>query len=457
MPDLQNMNTVYFLGIGGIGMSAIARYFMYRNVAVYGYDKTETLLTRQLQAEGMTIHYSDSPELIPVDTGLVIYTPAIPETLGEMKYVRSKSFPLMKRAEVLGLISKDFITVAIAGTHGKTTTTTLTSHLLKQSRLDCTAFLGGISKNYDTNLLLSGGDFLVAEADEFDRSFIHLHPRVAVITSMDADHLDIYRSHDELLHAFGQFAGNIREGGTLILKKGLHLDSEPGPNIRIFSYSITEDADFSAKNIKLQDGLYHFDFVYPGGVIEGLTLGLPGMFNVENAVAAMAASWVCGLTGEELKSGLLSFKGVKRRFDIRVWNDKVVYIDDYAHHPAELEACISSVKLMFGNRKLTGIFQPHLYSRTSDFADDFAKSLDLLDEVILLPIYPARELPIPGVSSAWLLQKISKPSKVLLPMQEVIQYLHDHPFEILLTMGAGDIENLAEPIEKLITSNLSAS
>ena len=448
MPEISNIRTVYFLGIGGIGMSALARYFLYLGKNVHGYDRTPTPLTTSLQEEGMVIHFEENTGLIPEATELVVYTPAIPADHSEYRYFTEKNIPVLKRAEVLGLIADQYRTVAIAGTHGKTTTSTLCAHLLNHSQIGCQAFLGGISRNYGTNLLLSAtSPFLVAEADEFDRSFLHLHPEIGVITSMDADHLDIYNDHSTLIEAFTSFTANIRPGGTLLLREGLSLPLKLQGNCRVYSYSANGTADFTATSICLVNGLYHFNFRHPWGIFKDLTLGLPGLYNVENAVAALAAAFLCGASENELRPGLSTFKGVGRRFDIRIKRDDFAYIDDYAHHPAELTACITSARKLFAGRRITGIFQPHLFSRTRDFADDFAKSLDLLDEVILLPIYPARELPIAGITSEMLLSKISCPEKKLVRKEDLPSCLENKRVEVLLTLGAGDIDTLVAPLE----------
>ncbi|NVO20073.1 MAG: UDP-N-acetylmuramate--L-alanine ligase [Bacteroidetes bacterium] len=448
MPTLPNIGNVYFLGIGGIGMSALARYFLSRGWNVSGYDKTPSSLTYKLAEEGMNIHFEDDVTQIPEQLDLVVYTPAIPIDHKEFNHLKDAGIPFMKRAEVLGAISDGFKTIAIAGTHGKTTTTTLCAHLLTQSKLGCQAFLGGISKNYESNLLLSAeSKFLVAEADEFDRSFLQLHPKIAVITSIDADHLDIYGDHNSLVQTFSTFTGNIQAGGSLILKKGLNLELQLNQGTEIYSYSMIEAADFYASSIRLVDGLYHFNFHFPGGTMKDLVLGLPGLYNIENAVAALASACLAGTGEDELRPALASFQGVRRRFDIRIRRKGLVYIDDYAHHPAELTASITAARNLFQGKKLTGIFQPHLYSRTRDFADEFARSLELLDEIILLPIYPARELPIPGVDSEMLLSKIQGRQKYLVSKSELIDHLHKTNIEILMTLGAGDIDTLVEPIE----------
>ncbi len=450
--NLNKINTIYFLGIGGIGMSALARFFQSKKKNIFGYDKTPSQLTDELMAEGMNIHFEENIQLVPENVDVVVYTPAIPANNKEYQWFIENKIPMMKRSEILGILSDSFKTIAIAGTHGKTTTSTLTAHLLKQSSLDCTAFLGGIAKNYQTNLLLSDkSNLLVAEADEFDRSFLHLHPHSAVITSADADHLDIYKNKSQLQLAFVQFASQVKPNGNLIIKKGVNLNLNPDDQSTLYSYSLENGADFFPENIQIQNGLYTFDFVTPDEVMKNMKLGLPGLFNVENAIAALAAAYLNGANEHELRAGLGSFLGVKRRFDFRINNQGMVYIDDYAHHPAELRACITSARHLFPGKRISGIFQPHLYSRTRDFADEFALSLDLLDEIILLPIYPARELPIKGIDSEMLLQKIKNPNKTLLSKDQLVdELIKNKKLEVLLTLGAGDIDRLVPMIEEAL-------
>lgn len=454
MSLIPKSGTVYFLGIGGIGMSALARYFLSKGWTVLGYDRMPTTLTEQLQEEGMKIHFEEDISQIPAHVDMVVYTPAVPTDHAEYRYFIENNIQILKRAEVLGAIADDYTTIAIAGTHGKTTTTTLCAHLLTQSSRGCQAFLGGISKNYESNLLLSdSSEYLVAEADEFDRSFMQLHPSIAVITSIDADHLDIYGDHGTLVNTFTQFTGNIRAGGALILKSGLDMNLLLETGCRVYSYSMQGNADFSASNIHLVNGLYHFDFGFPGGTIYNMVMGLPGLYNIENAVAALAAAWLSGVTEKEMKEGLSSFQGVRRRFDIRINNESIVYIDDYAHHPAELTASITAARNLFKGKRITGIFQPHLYSRTRDFAEEFARSLELLDELILLPIYPARELPIPGITSEMLLSLVGTSAKKLLNKSDIPACFSTKMPEVLMTLGAGDIDTLVEPIEEFFNTN----
>jgi UDP-N-acetylmuramate--alanine ligase len=447
---------IYFLGIGGIGMSALARYFMAKGYKVHGYDRTRTDLTTALENEGMVIHFVEDIQKIPAETGLVIYTPAIPATNTELQYLRKSGVRMMKRAEVLGMLSSEYKTIACAGTHGKTTTSAMVSHLMQQSQIGCQAFLGGISRNFGTNLLISEtSPFMVAEADEYDRSFLHLHPYIAIITSIDSDHLDIYDTNEAIVEAFSSFTSNIVYEGSLIKKKNIDLPLQIPAGCRVYSYAVNDEADFFASDLFLENGLYHFDFNYPNGKINNLTLGIPGLYNVENAVAALAASILAGVTPEELSKGLASFRGVKRRFDIRLKENNFVYIDDYAHHPEEIKACISSARAMFPGRKLTGIFQPHLFTRTRDFADEFAKSLSQLDEVLLLPVYPARELPIEGIDSQMLLSLMDHNNKHLVQKSDIPGYFEGKQIEVLITMGAGDIDTLVEPIENFFKTKNS--
>jgi UDP-N-acetylmuramate--alanine ligase len=458
MQKLTDIKQVYFLGIGGIGMSALARYFASQGIAVSGYDRTSTELTIQLEKEGIAVHYQDDPSKLPsnlnVADSLIVYTPAVPASHQELNVLIDRGFCIHKRAEVLGIICNNQRTIAVAGTHGKTSVSTITAHILKSSVLGCAAFLGGISKNYKTNLLLdnTGSPWIVAEADEFDRSFLQLRPELAVITSMDADHLDIYGSHEKVIESFNLFAGQIKEGGALVYKKGLsvgngHID------IRKYSYSITENADFCAENIVLKEGFYQFDLKTPTFRIENLILNYPGLLNVENAVASSALAILAGVSPEEIRQALATYSGVKRRFDIQLNNGTYVLIDDYGHHPEELRATIQSVRDIYKGRTLTGIFQPHLYSRTKDFADAFAKSLDLLDEIVLLDIYPARELPMEGVTSDLIFKQIQNQNKRLCNKNELIELAASFKPGIILMMGAGDIDTLVEPVKEQLLKN----
>jgi UDP-N-acetylmuramate--alanine ligase len=441
------MTDIYFIGIGGIGMSAIARYYNAKGYKVSGYDKTPSPLTHALESEGIEVHYEDNIDFIPkdVENTLVVYTPAIPADMGELVYVRENGYRVIKRSKTLGEIADGQRCMAVAGTHGKTTTSTLTSHLFMDSGEGCSAFLGGISKNYNTNLLISQNDVIVAEADEFDRSFLQLYPEIAVITSMDADHLDIYGDAAHVTEAFKAFASQV--SGTVIVKHGLDITSDDTKaEIRTYGFGKPE-ADFYAE--PLEDG--HFNLHYPGGVIEDCIVGIPGWVNVENATGAAAIALTYGIAPEKIKKALANFSGVKRRFDIQVKKPGCVYIDDYAHHPEEITAALSSIRRSYPDSRLTAVFQPHLYTRTRDFAPEFAQALSLADKVILLDIYPARELPIPGVTSEIIFKDITA-EKVLLQRSELMEYLRNEPVEVLATIGAGDIDRfvgeIAEMLEK---------
>lgn len=452
---MNNIKAVYFIGIGGIGMSNLARYFMSKGKKVAGYDRTETPLTKELVKEGAEIHYSDSVSLIPEyckekDTTLVVYTPAVPSENEEVIYFHQQDFTIQKRAQVLGTITKSSKALCCAGTHGKTTTSSMLAHILKQSHLDCNAFLGGILKNYSSNLMLSDkSEFTVIEADEYDRSFHWLHPYMALITSVDPDHLDIYRTEEEYLKSFEKFTTLIQQGGALVMKHNIKLSPKVGEEVKVYTYS-EDKGDFHAKNIKIGNGEIRFDFVTPKEVIDNIQLGVPVRINIENSIGAMALAWLNGATPDELRHAMLTFQGAKRRFDFILKTDKIVMIDDYAHHPQELAASITSVKELYHDRKVTGIFQPHLYSRTKDFADEFAKSLSLLDELILLDIYPAREKPIEGVTSKIIFDKVTCP-KTLCNKQELLPLLENkNDIEVLLTVGAGDIDQLLEAIKEVL-------
>lgn len=441
----------YFIGIGGIGMSAIARYFKFKGLNVAGYDRTESELTDTLQKEGIDVHYVDNVDFIPkdIENTLVVYTPAIPHDLKELNYVMDNGYNVFKRSKVLGEITDGERCLAVSGTHGKTTTSTLTAHILDESGEGCSAFLGGISKNYDTNLLMSHTPTVVVEADEFDRSFLQLHPEIAVITAMDADHLDIYGDLEHVHEAFKAFASQV--SGTVIAKLGLDITSKD-TNAKILRYHYNDPkADFYARNPQPDKlGYFSFDIVWPGGVIEGVKCGTPGWVNVENSVAAAAICLTYGLKPEAIKHAIGTFQGVKRRLDIHVNTEKISYIDDYAHHPKELSTAISSMRDIFPGRKLTAIFQPHLYTRTRDFADDFAAALSKVDKLILLDIYPAREEPIPGVTSEIIFDKVTAPEKVMLHKEELMGYLEKEPVDVLITFGAGNIADFIAPITELL-------
>ncbi|MBQ7899321.1 MAG: UDP-N-acetylmuramate--L-alanine ligase [Bacteroidales bacterium] len=444
------MKNIYFIGIGGIGMSAIARYYNVKGYAVSGYDKTPSPLTHALEDEGIGVHYTDDISFIPKDKEetLVVYTPAVPKNMGELVYVQENGYRVIKRSRMLGEIAAGQRCLAVAGTHGKTTTSTLVSHLFTDCGEGCSAFLGGISKNYDSNLLTHSNDVIVAEADEFDRSFLQLFPEIAVITSMDADHLDIYGDEAHIVEAFKAFASQV--SGSVIIKHGLDITPQD-TKAKIYTYAYDNpDADFHAE--PLENG--HFNLHYPGGVIEDCVVGIPGWVNIENGVGASAIALTYGLDPQKIRKALASFSGVKRRFDMQVDMDGLVYIDDYAHHPNEIAAAISSIKGRYPEYRYTAIFQPHLYTRTRDFADEFAEALSLADRVILLDIYPAREEPIPGVTSEIIFRGITAPEKVLIKKEELLEYLQGQPLEareLFITLGAGDIDRLVGPIGKLLT------
>jgi len=450
---LKDLHIIYFLGIGGIGMSALARYFHAQGVKVSGYDKTRTPLTDLLESEGIAVHFDEDIQAIPANPDLIVVTPAIPADNTELIFLQKSGATLMKRAAVLGLLSADMQCIAVAGTHGKTTTSTLIAHLFKNSALDCNAILGGISRNYETNLLLSEtSSYLVTEADEYDRSFLQLFPQMAVVTSTDPDHLDIYGTASLMKEAYAAFAGQVKQGGYVIQRFGLDLDTQHNKKAKFYTYGFEEGADFRAVNLRIINHRHHFDFISPFGRIDDLIPGNPGLINVENATAALSIGLLAGIPAEDLKQGLASYQGVVRRLDIRIEREDFVYIDDYAHHPEELKACISSVKELYPEKRLTGVFQPHLFSRTRDFADGFAESLDLLDDVILLDIYPAREKPIKGVSSDMLLKKIKNKSKVLVSKEALLPLLTTMQPRLLLTLGAGDIDQFVPMITKAFSS-----
>lgn len=452
---MNQIRQVYFVGIGGIGMSGLARYFKHRGCQVYGYDRTATPLTAEMIAEGMDICFEDELKYIPEEFKtfakdhpeqvLIIYTPAIPKNSIILNYFITQGFELKKRAEVLGMISADMFTIAVAGTHGKTTTSTMIAHILKHSGYDCSAFLGGISSNYHSNVLFGNNNVLVVEADEFDRSFLHLHPDIAVITSMDADHLDIYGDKDNFKESFRLFASQLKEDGVLIRKAGLPLDSG-------FTYSLssTDISRIMGKNVRIEEGQYKFDYLDTETDMQDIILGLPGWHNVENAVAAIAVAFRLGIGKEKIKVALQSFSGVKRRFEYIVKTDKCVFIDDYAHHPEELKACIKSVRQLYENRKLTMVFQPHLFSRTRDFAKEFAEVLGTVDQLILLPIYPARELPIDGVHSEMILDMIKMGNKKICSKAQLAEEIKALKPELLVSAGAGDIDQLVQPLKAVL-------
>ena len=452
---MAEYSNIYFIGIGGIGMSAIARYYNAKGYKVSGYDKTPSPLTHALESEGIDVHYEDNTDYVPknVESTLVVYTPAVPKDMGELVYVQENGYRVIKRSRMLGEISEGQRCLGVAGTHGKTTTSTLLAHIFQHSGEGCSAFLGGISKNYNTNLLVDRNDVIVAEADEFDRSFLQLFPEIAVITSMDADHLDIYGDSAHIHEAFKAFAAQV--SGTVITKYGLDI-TEEDTKARILRYSFDDPrADFHASEISIDRcGYFTFTLVWPEGRIPGCKVGIPGWVNVENAVAASAIALTYGLEPEKVKAALEAFEGVKRRFDIHLNTPECSYIDDYAHHPKEISTAISSMRDIFPGRKLTAVFQPHLYTRTRDFADEFAESLSKADKVILLDIYPAREEPIPGVTSDIIFRNVTAPEKVMMVKEELMDYLQNEPVDILVTFGAGNIDRYIRPITDMLKERI---
>lgn len=454
--NTNTLKAVYFVGAGGIGMSALVRYFLSKGKAVGGYDRTASALTEKLRQEGADIHYEDNVALIPEvflnpGTTLIVYTPAIPAEHKELTYFREHNFEIQKRAQVLGMITQTERGLCVAGTHGKTTTSTMAAFLLDNSHVKCNAFLGGISKNYGTNLLVSDqSDFVVIEADEFDRSFHWLTPYATVITATDSDHLDIYGTHEAYLESFRKYISLIRPDGYLIIKKGIDLQPDVKEGVTVYTYS-DKEGDFHAENIRIGNGEIFFDFISPLGNIKDVQLGVPVYVNIENGIAAMALAQIGGATAEEIKAAMPQFKGVDRRFDFKLKNDHIVFLSDYAHHPAEIKQSVSSLRMLYPDKKLTAIFQPHLYTRTRDFYKDFADSLSLLDEVILLDIYPARELPIEGVTSKLIYDNL-RPGieKTMCHKENLIELLKTKKIEVLITLGAGDVDNYVTPIYELL-------
>ena len=443
--NLNNIHNVYLIGIGGIGMSALARYFYANKKQVAGYDKTPTDLTDSLIANGINVHFEDSIQLIDNmflnnDNTLVIYTPAVPGSHKQLEYFKNKGYQVLKRSQVLGLITEQTFCLAIAGTHGKTTTTSILGHLMFECNVPLTAFLGGISENYNSNLIINGTEVTVVEADEFDRSFLTLSPDMACITSMDADHLDIYGDASELKKSFEDFSKKVKSSGKLFVRNGLPLKG--------ITYGIEDNSDYSVQNIKIKNGTYVFDVRTPKTVLENFQFNLPGRHNLSNALIALAMAVEYGCPYRQLAKALASYKGVKRRFTYHIKTENFVFIDDYAHHPEEINAVYQAVREMYPGKKILAIFQPHLFSRTRDFGDDFAKSLSQFDEVMLLDIYPARELPIAGITSEWLLKKIKNPNKQLTSKLELIQKIHESNAQVLLTIGAGDIGEEVKHIKK---------
>ena len=454
--DVNTLKSVYFIGAGGIGMSALVRYFLSKGKKVGGYDRTPSDLTATLIEEGAQIHYEEAVENIPSDfldatSTLIVYTAAMPENHVLLQYFRNNGFTIYKRAQVLGMLTRSSKGLCAAGTHGKTTTSTMAAHLLHQSHVGCDAFLGGISKNYETNLLLSdSSEYVVIEADEFDRSFHWLTPYATVITATDADHLDIYGTEEAYLESFSHYTSLIQPGGALIMRHGITLNPRLQEGVRLYTYS-TNEGDFHAENIRIGGGEIFFDYVSPLGNIKDIQLGVPVAINIENGIAAMALAQLSGATDEEIKAAMASFKGIDRRFDFKLKTDKVVYLSDYAHHPEEIKQSILSMRALYGDKKLTGVFQPHLYTRTRDFYQEFAQSLSLLDEVILTDIYPARELPIEGVSSQLIYDHLrTDMEKTLCKKEDVLDILANKNIEVLITLGAGDIENYAPQICEIL-------
>ena len=454
---MKRIDTYYFLGIGGIGMSALARYFAAKGFRVLGYDRTPSPLTQTLEAEGILVQYDDSLEVVrELDKArtVVVRTPAVPADMAIYMWLREQGFEILKRAEILGIVTRSARALCVAGTHGKTTTSTILAHILHQSHVGTNAFLGGIANNYQTNLLLDASENVVVEADEFDRSFHHLTPYISVITSMDPDHLDIYGTEEAYRESFEKYAGLVEK--ALVVKHGLEFRGE-SLKAKVYTYGVNEQADFYADNVQVKDGEIWFDFHTPEHMVKDVQLGVPVWVNVENGVAAMAVAWLIGATDEELKTGMKSFSGVYRRFNIHVNTTQVAYVDDYAHHPTELKACIESVRRLYPERYVIGVFQPHLFSRTKDFAEDFAKVLSSLDEVALLPIYPAREKPVEGVTSEWLMEKVQAKRTLVLP-GILAKYLRERVKRcvaqgkecVVITMGAGDIDRQVKDIAKAL-------
>jgi len=460
MIEFNKISNIWFIGVGGIGMSALARYFVAGGFSVAGYDRVESAITRSLIEEGIGVTYRDEINDIPDEfrdakQTLVIYTPAIPRDNRIFNYFVSNDFRVHKRSEVLGMISRKYRSVAIAGTHGKTSVSTLTAHLLKQSHIDCTAFLGGISRNYLTNMLIGESDITIMEADEFDRSFHQLEPEMALITSMDADHLDVYGDYDNMIKAYDKFIAKITDNGILILNDKIAGKLEVPDRIRKYTYGFNSSSDFHVSDLKIVSEEYHFKAHTPWGVIENLSLLIPGRLNIENSLGAISAALLAGVDENDIRKALIYYKGVMRRFDVRINNRNLLYIDDYAHHPEELNYCIESVKEFYGERSITGIFQPHLYSRTRDHADGFAASLDKLDKAIILPVYPAREEPIPGVDSRMIYDRMKMKNKKLATKEELPAILESQDIDVLLTLGAGDIDRMVDSIENILNKKTS--
>ena len=456
--EMKDIKAVYLIGAGGIGMSAIARYFISRRLVVAGYDKTPSELTQQLEKEGMLIHYEENLDEIPAackqpESCLIIYTPAIPQEHQELQYFRQHGFEIQKRAQVLGTLTRQHKGLCVAGTHGKTTTSTMCAHIMHQSHLDCNAFLGGISKNYGTNYILSNSNYVVIEADEFDRSFHWLRPWITIITSTDPDHLDIYGTKESYLESFRHYTELIQPGGALIIHRNLEMKESLQECVRRYDYALHE-GDFHAENIQIANGEITFDFISPIENIKGIELGQPVPINIENGIAAMAMAQLAGCTSEEIRNGMKTFGGVDRRFDFKLKNDKIVFLSDYAHHPKEIYQSAKSIRELYRHRKITAIFQPHLYTRTRDFYQDFADALSLLDEVILTEIYPARELPIEGVSSD-LIYNCLRPGieKQIVRKDDILDLIKNRTFDVLIVLGAGDLDNQVPQITEILKNN----
>lgn len=453
--ELKDIKSVYFVGAGGIGMSAIARYFISRGIVVAGYDKTSTELTQRLEREGALLHYEEDVDEIPhvcknPQTCLVVYTPAIPADHKELVFFREGGFEIQKRAQVLGTIARSHRALCVAGTHGKTTTSTMCAHIMHQSASDCNAFLGGISKNYGTNYILSKSDYVVIEADEFDRSFHWLRPWISVITSADADHLDIYGTEEAYLESFAHYTSLIQPGGALIVRRGLRVEERLQEGVRRYDYS-RDEGDFHAENIRIDNGEITFDFISPIESVRGIQLGQPVPINIENGVAAMAMAQLAGCTAGELRYGMQTYGGVARRFDFKIKTDRLVLLSDYAHHPKEILQSARSLRELYRDRKITAIFQPHLYTRTRDFYRDFADALSLLDEVILCDIYPAREEPIEGVTSKLIYDNLKDGvERVMIHKEDVPAYVAGHDFDVLVVLGAGDLDNYVPQIAQIL-------
>lgn len=452
LAEAEGVKRVYFLGIGGIGMSALARYFNTNGVTVSGYDKTETVLTKKLAAEGIAIHFEDNIEFIDKAAELVIYTPAVPKDHKELNYFLENNYNLVKRSEVLGAITNSTYNICVAGTHGKTTTSTMVAHILRHSGYGCNAFLGGIAVNYNANFWASKKNVSVVEADEYDRSFLRLSPDVAIISSMDPDHLDIYGTAENMEQAFIDFSARIKPGGLLLSKYGLKRTDDLIATEHLTFHLHNENANVYAANIKMVRGSYQFDVLMQYWELKDVVLNMGGLHNIENMIAAISVAHYLGIDKDKIRGAVAAFKGVKRRFEYIIKNDEQVMVDDYAHHPEELRALLTGAKDLFPEVKCTVIFQPHLYSRTNDFADGFAETLDLADEVILLPIYPARELPMEGVNSEMILHKMKINNKQVLDKDEVLEWIKDNKIELLITAGAGDIDTLVEPIKRILNN-----